>query len=192
MKKLIFLGIFTALFSVVQAGLVSAQTTTQGLSFRVTAFNETQNRNAEEVEAQREDFLLFKFMVTNSGTLPQNYAPEVDLSGFLPLVDVVDAGSGKITSEKLQYPVVNLQPGQSREVQLRVRVKYVLPPFSYVGSVSYGNVLRFEIASLLVGTGRVKYIAPTVGSSQNLILATLTGLLALTGFTFLKRKTFTA
>ncbi len=159
----------------------------QGLKLSIEGYNDTQNQNVSTAKNQREDFLTFKLTTVNAGTLPQNYAPEVSLAGLLPLVNLVDKGGATLNGQQLLYPVLNLQAGQSRTNMFRVRIKYALPPFRYVGSINYGNAVEFQVASLLVGGKDGNYVPPETGANTTLLFASLFGL-ALTFSVFSFRK----
>ncbi len=145
----------------------------------LTVINDTKNVSGTVVSAGREDFLTYKFTATNAGSIVENgYVVKVDLSGVLPLADVVDFGGGSLSGNTISYPAVNITPGSSITQQVRVRVKYNLPPYSFVLATTYGNEVKVNVRS---SAGVITYVAPKVGGNTNALGALTFGLLFVLG-----------
>jgi hypothetical protein len=184
------LALILGLFVLLPQLSVQAQVGSQAdmLTKNVEVFNDTQNLPATSGQVAREDFLTYKFVTTKSGTLAKTIAPSIDLSGILPLVDVVNTFGGTINGKQILYPATTLQPGQNRTDKLQVRVKYSLPPFKYVLNLSYGNTATVTVASLLVGGNQGNYTAPTVGANLDLLYALLLASALTTSSFFVLKK----
>jgi uncharacterized repeat protein (TIGR01451 family) len=127
---------------------VSGQTGTQpSLALSKRAFNNTKNVDATSQPAEREDYITYTLTVTNnSGTQASNYVVTDDLSGVLPLADMVDLGGGQLSGNILSYPGMNIPAGSSISKTFKVRVKYHLSSsISYQMLNTYGNTVTVVI-----------------------------------------------
>lgn len=135
----------------------------------VSVMNETKNTTGTAVDANREDYLTYTFMVANPTTTPLLSAQiQVDLSGILPLVDVIDNGGGTLSGNTLTYATTDVNAGSSISKKLRVRVKYFLPPYAYSLTTSYGNDVRVNIPAAGAPTN---FVAPKTGGNTTPLVA---------------------
>lgn len=154
----------TTVCAYVQSGAV---VNAQGLVRQsVSASNDTKNISGTSVIAQKEDFLTYTFTATNAGTVTaSNYAVVADISGILPLVDVVDLQGGVLNGSVVSYSGADILPGASVVRTLRVRVKYYVPPYGFRLTVQYGNEAVVAIPHTTpLATG---YVAPNTGKTRN-------------------------
>lgn len=139
---------------------------TVNLVFAKKACNDTKStaqvpcKDATTVTASREDYITYTLSVSNTGNATQNnFVVTDDLSGVLPLADMVDLGGGSLSGQVISYPAVNIAAGQTITKTFRVRVKYSLAPnVSYVMKNTYGNTVSINIQTPPV------YIPPRVGA----------------------------
>ena len=150
--------------------------TSVALSYSVRAFNDTKNQDATTVSASREDFITYKLTASNNGTGEfTGFVVSTDLSGILPLADLVDAGGGILNGNTLTYPAQTLGNGSTVTKQFRVRVKYFLPNVRYTMTETYGNTVLVSInQGSTVGT--TTYVAPATGANTTAVYALLSGL----------------
>lgn len=150
---------------------------TQGLIRQsVSVNNDTKNTPGTSIAAQKEDFLTYTFTATNSGTVTApNYAIVANISGVLPLVDVVDLQGGVLNGSTVSYAGSDILPGASLTRTLRVRVKYYVPPYGFRLSVQYGNEAVVTIPhTTSLATG---YVAPNTGGARSVSSFALAGLI---------------
>ncbi len=160
--------------------------TTSSIRPSLAVVNDTKNVAGTGIVAGREDFLTYKFTATNSGSnVENNYAVTVDLSGVLPLADVVDFGGGSLNGNTINFQAASIAPGSSITQQVRVRVKYNLPPYNFVLTTAYGNEVKVNVQSTSSVTA---YTAPTVGGNNSAFGALAFGLLAVAGALILGNK----
>jgi uncharacterized repeat protein (TIGR01451 family) len=134
--------------SISDTACVTGQTSTQpSLALSKRAFNNTKNVDATSQPAEREDYITYTLTVTNnSGTQASNYVVTDDLSGVLPLADMVDLGGGQLSGNILSYPGMNIPAGSSISKTFKVRVKYHLSSsISYQMLNTYGNTVTVVI-----------------------------------------------
>lgn len=132
----------------------------------VSVSNDTKNTTGSSVAVQKEDFLTYTFTATNAGTVSVgNYAIAVNISGVLPLVDVVDLGGGILNGSVVTYSAGDMLPGASMARTVRVRVKYYVPPYAFRLSVTYGN----EVVVIIPHTTPLAtaYVAPNAGTARS-------------------------
>lgn len=157
--------------------------------YTLSAFNDTKNQDATKVNASREDFLTYKVVVTNAGTTAlAAHTFGMDLSGVLPLADMVDLGGGVLNGQTINFSVDTLQPGQSAEKRFRVRVKYSLANLRYVLTASRDNTVSVVIAPTDATASNTNYVAPRTGATAALPLGLLFALGITAGFALLKRQ----
>ncbi|HYF04918.1 MAG TPA: hypothetical protein VEA59_01975, partial [Patescibacteria group bacterium] len=120
---------------------------TPNLVYSKSAFNDTRNADATTVAAQREDYITYTLTVRNTGNAAHNnFVVSDDLSGILPLADMVDLKGGSLNGSTISYPAVNIAQGETVTKSFRVRVKSSLAPnLSYTMVNTYGNTVRVNI-----------------------------------------------
>ena len=161
-----------------QANLLA---TSVSVSRAVRAQNDTKNKDATLVAASREDFITYTLTTTNSGnTNATDFVVTTDVSGILPLADMVDAGGGFLNGNTLTYPAMTIVPGSSVSKQFRVRVKYFLPAIKYVLTNSHGNALQVSIDQGATATNTT-YTAPATGANMTFVYALVSGLFSVLG-----------
>lgn len=167
-------------------GLVVTPTTVGLMRPSLTVVNDTKNVSGTSIVAAREDFITYKFTATNAGSNVENsYTVSADLSGVLPLADVVDLGGGNLSGNVISYPAVSIAPGASVTRQVRVRIKYNLPPYNFVLTTTYGNEVKINVQS---SANAINYLAPKVGGNDSVLGALSFGLLAVLGVLFFSKK----
>lgn len=168
---------------------VTTGNTTAAVNRSVTVSNDTKNARGVVVDAGREDYLTYTFTATNlTGALQYNVSLQVDLSGVLPLVDVVDNGGGTISGTTITYPAQDMGVATTTTKTLRVRVKYFLPPYSYSLVTTYGNDVRVNIPAQ--GATPTTFVAPKTGGNTVPLAAAGIGLLAVVAFAFFRNPAF--
>jgi uncharacterized repeat protein (TIGR01451 family)/LPXTG-motif cell wall-anchored protein len=160
---------------------------TPNLAFSKKANNDTKNADATTVRASREDYITYTLTVTNSGAgAVSNFVISDDLSGVLPLADIVDNGGGSLSGNTITFPGINIPANGSVSKSFRVRVKFGLASNqSYIMSNTYGNTVN-----IVIGTPSVAgaYIAPKTGAS-GMSAAMFAGLITAGFGAYMKRKT---
>lgn len=168
---------------------VTTGNTTAAVNRSVTVSNDTKNTRGAAVDAGREDYLTYTFTATNlTGALQYNVSLQVDLSGVLPLVDVVDNGGGTISGTTITYPAQDMGVATTTTKTLRVRVKYFLPPYSYSLVTTYGNDVRVNIPAQ--GATPTTFVAPKTGGNTVPLAAAGIGLLAVLLFALYRNPAF--
>ncbi|QQS23304.1 DUF11 domain-containing protein [bacterium] len=124
-----------------------------------TAFNNTKNADAVSVKAERGNTITFTLKTTNSGTADSvNYIITDDLSGVLPLADLVDLGGATLEGNILTFPAVTIKPGETITKTFQVKVKSSLAAnLSFQIKNTYGNTVVIDIP------GQQVFQAPTTG-----------------------------
>lgn len=153
------------------------------LVFSKRAFNDTQNVDAQSVNAQREDFITYTLQVTNTGsTNATSFVITDDLSSVLPFADMVDNGGGFVSGNTITFPGIDIPAGATVSKSFKVRVKFSLDPNStYQMTNTYGNSVTVRIQ------GDRVFIAPKTGSSA-VSAITFSGLLTTAFFAVRRRK----
>lgn len=168
---------------------VVAGNTAATLNRSVTVSNDTKNMRGVVVDAGREDYLTYTFTATNpTGALQYNVSIQADLSGVLPLVDVVDNGGGTVSGTTITYPAMDMTAGATVVKTLRVRVKYFLPPYAYSLVTTFGNDVRVNIPAQ--GAIATTFVAPKTGGNTAPLAAAGIGLLAVALFGFARNSAF--
>lgn len=168
---------------------VTTGNTTAAVNRSVTVSNDTKNARGVTVDAGREDYLTYTFTATNlTGALQYNVSLQADLSGVLPLVDVVDNGGGTIAGSTITYPAQDMGVATTTTKTLRVRVKYFLPPYSYSLVTTFGNDVRVNIPAQ--SAAPTTFVAPKTGGNTLPLVATGMGLLAVALFAFYRNPAF--
>jgi hypothetical protein len=179
----------TTICVAIQNTVTTTGNTNAATNRSVTISNDTKNTRGTVVDAGREDYLTYTFTSVNtSGALQYNVAFQVDLSGVLPLVDVVDNGGGTISGNTIMYPGMDMQAGTTMTKTLRVRVKYFLPPYAYSLVTSFGNDVRVNIPAQ--GVTPATFVAPKTGGNTIPLAAVGVGLLAVVAFAIFRNPTF--
>ncbi len=125
------------------------------------AFNDTKNADATAVSADRGNYITFTLTTKNDGDATKNnYVITDDLSGVLPLADIIDLGGGTLKGNTLTYPSVDIKAGQTVTKTFKVKVKTSLAPsISYQIRNTYGNTVVITVP------GQTIYEAPKTGSA---------------------------
>ncbi len=125
------------------------------------AFNNTKNVNATTVNADRGNTITFTLTTTNTGDADAvNYVISDDLSGVLPLADLIDNAGATLNGNILSYPAMTIKPGETVTKTFKVYVKTSLAPsLSYQIRNTYGNTVVINIP------GNVVYQAPHTGTA---------------------------
>lgn len=179
----------TTICVAIQNTVTTTGNTNAAVSRSVVVSNDTKNTRGAAVDAGREDYLTYTFTATNlTGALQYNVALQVDLSGVLPLVDVVDNGGGTITGSTITYPAQDMGVATTTTKTLRVRVKYFLPPYSYSLVTTFGNDVRVNIPAQ--GATPTTFVAPKTGGNTLPLVATGMGLLAVALFALYRNPAF--
>lgn len=190
MRKLLALSVvFTALSGLLLASPVKAVDNVE-MSHKV--FNDTKNQTAESVTASKEDFLTYTLTVkNNTSSVVTNYNVNLDISGLLPLMDIVDFGGSTLSGQTLVFPNQYIAPFQSIQLKVRVRVKAFLPNYQYVAVTTFGNrtsvtvEARGQVAGETTTTPPVKVTPRTGGLTM---APYLLGLALAGGFGAYRRK----
>lgn len=125
------------------------------------AYNDSQNVDATTTAARRGDYITFTLTTSNTGTeTAENYVIKDDLSGVLPLADLVNNGGGKLSGNILSFEEVDIKPGQTVTKTFQVRVKESLATtLSFQITNTYGNTVVINIP------GKTVFEAPKTGSA---------------------------
>ncbi len=125
------------------------------------AWNDTKNVNAQSTHADRENYITYTLMVTNSNsTAVNNFIITDDLSGVLPLADMVELGGGFLSGNVISYPAITIPANGSVTKTFKVRVKYHLNTTqSFTMVNTYGNTVTINIP------GNTPFEAPKTGAS---------------------------
>jgi uncharacterized repeat protein (TIGR01451 family) len=125
------------------------------------AFNNTKNVDAVSTHADRGNLITFTLVTTNTGNATaEDYVIRDDLSGVLPLADLVSTNGGTLNGHILTYPSVDIGAGQTVTKTFTVRVKSSLTTtLSYQIKNTYGNTVIINIP------GSIVYEAPKTGSA---------------------------
>lgn len=139
-------------------GFASSAFAAENLELSHTVFNDTKNKDAVSVQGSREDFLTYKLKAKNNTSIAlTNYTLTFDVAGVLPLADVVDLGGGVLSGQKVNFTGLIIQPGQTIEKNVRVRVKAFLPSYQYIATTNFGNVnlVTVEAKGAVAGMSKV-------------------------------------
>lgn len=125
------------------------------------AYNDTKGVDATSTTADRGNYITFTLTTTNTGTADAvNYVIRDDLSGVLPLADLIDANGGRVSGNILTYPSITIKPGETVTKTFKVMVKSSLAPtLSYQIKNTYGNTVTINIP------GKTVFVAPETGSA---------------------------
>ncbi len=130
-----------------------------------TAFNNTKNVDATSQAASIEDYITYTLTVRNNSFAQAfGYVITDDLSGVLPLADMVDLGGGQLIGNTLSYPAVNIAANSSVSKSFKVRVKYHLS-----SSISYQMLNTFGNTVTIVINPPKPYIPPKTGGLVDLL-----------------------
>ncbi len=125
------------------------------------AYNDTKKVDATSVHADRGNVITFTLTTTNTGSADyNNYVIRDDLSGVLPLAEIIDLGGGRLDGNTLVFPAVDIDRGETVTKTFKVRVKSSLAPtLSYQIKNTYGNTVTITIP------GNIVYEAPKTGAA---------------------------
>ncbi len=163
------------------------QGNTQGsnvfLNLSKRAFNDTQNRDAVLTPAKSEDYITYFLRVSNTGNSDAtSFVVQDDLSGVLPLADMVDLKGGSLNGQVISYPAVTVPAGGFIEKSFRVRVKAFLPNYSFVMRNVYGNQIDIPI------NPKPPVTPPKTGGMTSAVTASGFGGIFAAGFALLQRR----
>jgi uncharacterized repeat protein (TIGR01451 family)/fimbrial isopeptide formation D2 family protein len=124
------------------------------------AYNNSKNADATTVSADRGNTITFTLTTKNTGNATKHdYVITDDLSGVLPLADIVDLNGGKLNGNILTFPAMDIKAGETVTKTFKVSVKTTLAPsISYQIKNTYGNTVIINIP------GKTVYEAPKTGS----------------------------
>jgi uncharacterized repeat protein (TIGR01451 family) len=130
-----------------------------------SAYNDTKNVDATTRAASREDYITYTLTVRNTGNSDAtNYVFTDNLSGVLPLADMVDLGGGTLVAQTLSYPAVTVPAGGTVSKTFRVRVKYFLS-----SSISYQMINTFGNTVVIVINPPTPYTPPKTGGMTDVL-----------------------
>ncbi len=161
-----------------------------GLNYSKSAFNNTKNMDATTVLAEKENYITYTLVTTNTGNVAvYNYIVTDDLSGVLAYADI--DGSDQLSKgytlsgNNLSFPAQTIYANSSVTNTFKVRVKYNLPNASNLSMVNtYGNTVTVRItAPQVLG---VAFVAPKTGAGAT--LAVLFAAFVTLLFAYAKRK----
>lgn len=155
------------------------------LTYSKKAWNDTKNQDATTVPAGREDYITYTLTVQNSGNADQNsFIITDDLSGILPLADMVDAGGGTLAGNTLTYPSLTVPAGGTVNKTFRVRVKFNLASnISYSMRNTYGNTV-----TVVINTPPAPLVPPKTGGATDAAAALGFGGLITSAGVLLRKK----
>jgi len=110
-------GAVAAFLSFDNAGAVAYESRSK------TAYNVTQGRDAESVDAKERDTIEYRLRYHNLSGSSVNVTIEDNISDVLRLADFVSTGGGEKVGDYVRFPSVTVSDGQSVERTFRVRVK---------------------------------------------------------------------
>ena len=141
--------------------ITTSTTGTPNITLSKRAFNNTKNVDAVSTTADRGNLITFTLVTINTGNATaDNYVIRDDLSGVLPLADLVSTNGGTLNGNILTYPSVDIGAGQTVTKTFTVRVKSSLTTtLSYQIKNTYGNTVIINIP------GSIVYEAPKTGSA---------------------------
>lgn len=132
------------------------------------AFNITQNRDATTAPARRNDVIAYTLTVSNKGNGPSNVNIEDDLSGILPLADLVDLGGGELNGNVIRYGKHTIAPGETVHKNFTVKVKSSLGSFRFIMKNVFGNEVQVVIEEKEIIP---PFISPPTGADMNTLFA---------------------
>lgn len=155
------------------------------LQYSKKAWNDTKNQDAQNVIANREDYITYTLTVQNNGNTPAtNFVITDDLSAVLPYADMVDNGGGSMNGNVISFPGITVPANGSVSKSFRVRVKFHLADnLSYVMTNTYGNTVTVR-----VNTPQVlgAFVAPRTGADTT--AAGMFGLLLSAGAALVRNR----
>ncbi len=161
-----------------------------GLSYSKSAFNNTKNMDATTVLAEKENYITYTLVTTNTGgNTVYNFVVADDLSGVLAYADIDGSdqlSKGYILSgNTISFPAQTIYANSSVTNTFKVRVKYNLPSASNLSMVNtYGNTVTVRLtAPQVLGA---TFVAPKTGAGAT--LAVLFAALVTLLFAYAKRK----
>jgi len=159
-----------------------------------TAYNETQNRPAQEVTARAGDVITYTLTYRNQSDLSQVVTVEDDLADVLYLSEIIDLGGGRMVGNTIRFENVSVPESGRIDYSFKVRVKNMpAGTQDYLMSNFYGNGvdIRVEIPAATPPKGQQPPIppktAPETGTSENLALL-LAGLVTGMLYTFKQNR----
>ncbi|MEZ4180263.1 MAG: DUF11 domain-containing protein [Candidatus Doudnabacteria bacterium] len=125
------------------------------------AYNDTKKVDAVSTYADRGNYITFTLTTTNTGNATaRNYVIKDDLSGVLPLADLISAPGAKLSGNVLSYDAMDIRAGETVTKTFQVKVKESLAStISYRITNTYGNTVVITVP------GQVTYQAPKTGSA---------------------------
>ncbi len=95
--------------------------------------------------AKSENFSYKLYIQNTSTTASSKETLEFDLSGVLPLADIVDTGGGVLSGQILKFEIGSLAPQASTEKVVKLKTKNALPNYQYIIQTHFGNTLNLSI-----------------------------------------------
>ncbi len=143
-----------------------------GLNSSKSAFNNTKNIDATTVPAEKENYITYKLVTTNTGNATvYSYVVTDDLSNVLPYSDLDGTDQLQkgysLSGNTLSFPAQTIYANSSVTNTFKVRVKYNLPNASNLSMVNtYGNTVTIQLtAPRVLGVG---FVAPKTGAGATL------------------------
>ena len=155
-----------------------------------SAFNETQNVNAESRPSVAGDVIAYTLSYFNNGSISENIGFEDDLTDVLYSADLLDSGGGSLWGSALRFPAVSVPSNTRVDRVFRVKVKN-LPAntLDTLMSNTFGNGVDVRLQVSGAGSsGEVKgaYTAPQTGPSE--WAAAIFACLAVLGYYLIRRR----
>ncbi len=113
-----------------------------------SAYNITQARNAQEVDARPGELIEYTLTYTNTGGSTETVVVSDDVADVLRLSEIVDYGGSMISGTTLSWPSVVLSPNTNVTRKFQVRVKSIAnDEWNPVMANNYGNQVNVRITA---------------------------------------------
>jgi len=120
-----------------------------------SAYNVTQGRDGESVDARSGDVIEYTLQYRNTAGTTQTVVVEDNLSDVLLLADMYDYNGATLNGSLLQFPAVTLSPNATVTRTFRVRVKTIYSSTQdLLMSNYYGNSVDIYVESSTDSTDR--------------------------------------
>lgn len=155
-----------------------------------SAFNETQNVNAESRPALPGDVIAYTLTYFNNSAVSETASMEDDLTDVLYSADLIDPGGGSLWGGSLRFPALTVPSNARVDRVFRVKIKN-LPANTADTLISntFGNGVDVRIrlsGGGAAGTVKGAYTAPRTGPSE--WVAAIFASLAVLGYYSIRRK----
>ncbi|TSC66219.1 MAG: hypothetical protein G01um101477_165 [Candidatus Doudnabacteria bacterium Gr01-1014_77] len=143
-----------------------------GLNLSKSAFNNTKNIDATIVPAEKENYITYTLVTTNTGnTTVYSHVVTDDLSNVMQYADLDGTDQLQkgysLYGNTISFPAQTIYANSSVTNTFKVRVKYNLPSGSNLSMVNtYGNTVTIRLtAPQVLGVG---FVAPKTGAGATL------------------------